>query len=305
MRPDIIDSRYDVPASRREPQSLIRASHLTALPSQQPQELHLTQATSKAADPPYARHRATLVTVAQQYWILLKILLAEYRSTWFIHILGGLLIPVSFAFVIVSVGGVSNSQQAIYLLGGNMAMSIATGPAAFLITKMGWARQVKEFEYWIALPVSKLLLVLAIILVALLFALPGILGIYVFGSLLLRLPFSGTWSLILLIPLGVLPLTGVGALLGTIAPNGETSSVLSNVLILFVGVLSPVVLPLESLPVPLRILAQFMPTTYVADAFRAVLGGQKTDLTFDLIILALFSAILLTSTYFRLDWRNT
>jgi ABC-2 type transport system permease protein len=76
-------------------------------------------------------------------------------------------------------------------------------------------------------------------------------------------------------------------------------------MVVFVGVLSPVVLPLESLPVPLRILSQFIPTTYVADAFRAVLGGQGTHLALDLVILTLFSVIILTLTYFRLDWRNT
>jgi ABC-2 type transport system permease protein len=248
----------------------------------------------------------TIATTTQQYVILMRVLLAQYRLTWSIQVFGGFLIPMSFALVIVAVGGTGNRDAAIYLLGGNMALSIATGPAAFLITRTGWARQNKEFHYWIALPVAKLLLMLAIVMVALLFALPGLLGIYVLGSLLLGLPFQASaWAIIPLIPLGVLPLTGLGALLGIAAPNGEIANTLSNVMVVFVGVLSPVVLPLESLPVPLRILSQFIPTTYVADAFRAVLGGQGTHLALDLVILTLFSVIILTLTYFRLDWRNT
>jgi ABC-type multidrug transport system permease subunit len=64
-------------------------------------------------------------------------------------------------------------------------------------------------------------------------------------------------------------------------------------------------LPLDVLPVPFRVVALFMPTTYVADAFRAVLGEHTgTHLTLDLIVLAGFSAVFLTITYFRLDWRN-
>jgi ABC-2 type transport system permease protein len=186
-----------------------------------------------------------------------------------------------------------------------MALSIATGPAAFLVTRIGWARQSKEFHYWIALPVAKLLLILAIVSVSLVFALPGLLGTYVFGNLLLGLPFhASSWVLIPLIPLGVLPLAGLGALLGISARNGETANILSNLLIIFVGIFSPVMLPLDSLPAPLRIFSLFIPTTYVADAFRAVLGEHGTNLTFDLIILTLFSAVLLTITYFRLDWRN-
>lgn len=264
------------------------------------------QTTQKAANPPYARSHTTLTTVIQQYMILLRILLAEYRTTWFFHVFGGLLIPISFAFFIVALGAVGNSEKAVYLLGGEMALSIATGPASFLITRIGWTRQSKEFHYWVALPVAKLLLVLAIISVALLFALPGLLGIYVFGSLLLGLPFqASSWVLLPLIPLAVLPLAGLGALLGLFAKNGEVANIFSNLLIIVVSILSPVMLPFESLPVPLRITSLFMPTTYVADAFRAVLGGQGTNLTFDLILLTLFSTVLLTITYFRLDWRNT
>jgi ABC-2 type transport system permease protein len=265
------------------------------------------QTTRKTASPPYARTHSTLATLTQQYVILLRILLAQYRLTWFFHLFGGLLIPISLAFLIVAVGGAGSSEKAIYLLGGNMALSIATGPAAFLVTRIGWARQNKEFHYWVALPVAKLLLVLAIVSVALLFAMPGLIGIYVLGSLLLGLPFeASSWVLIPLIPLGVLPLTGLGALLGIVAPNGEIANILSNVMIVFVAILSPVMLPLESLPVPLRILAQFMPTTYVADAFRAVLGGyQGTNIALDLILLALFSAVIMIITYFCLDWRST
>jgi ABC-2 type transport system permease protein len=264
------------------------------------------QATNQTVYPPYPRHRSTLATLIRQYWILLRVLLSEYRTSWFLQIFGGLLIPISFAFLIFSIGGVTSPEKAIYLLGGNMALSIATGPATFLILKIGWAQRSKEFHYWIALPIPKLLLVLAIVSIAQLFALPGLLGVYLFGNLLFGLPSSGTaWALIPLIPLGVLPLAGVGALLGLSARRGETANILSNSLIIFVGVLSPVTLPLEALPVPLRIISQFMPTTYVADAFRAVLGGQGTNLALDLVLLTLFSAVLLTTTYFRLDWRNT
>lgn len=301
-RPGLIDGRYDEPSPQTEAISRISVSQVGWLPTLLTQE---SQTTRVMANPPYARHRPTPVALIRQYVILLRFLLAEYRSTWFIHLIGGLLIPISLAFVIVAVGGVTNRDSAIYLFGGNLAMSIATGPAGFLIGKIGWARQSKEFDCWIALPISKLLLIFALISVALIFALPGILCIYVFGSLLIGLPFSGTWALIPLIPLGALPLAGLGALLGILVPNGETAGVVANILILFIGVLSPVMLPLESLPVPLRIVAQFMPTTYVADAFRAVLGGPGTYLTLDLIILVVFSAVLLTITYFRMDWRST
>jgi hypothetical protein len=54
-----------------------------------------------------------LVTLTRQYLILLGVLLAEYRSTWFIHVLNGLLVPISFTFFVVAVGGVTKSTTQI------------------------------------------------------------------------------------------------------------------------------------------------------------------------------------------------
>jgi hypothetical protein len=58
-------------------------------------------------------------------------------------------------------------------LGGNLTTSIAFGPTSFFILKVGWAKQVREFDYWVALPLPKLTLLFAIVSVAFVFALPG------------------------------------------------------------------------------------------------------------------------------------
>src|ERR1700733_928094 len=96
----------------------------------------------------------------------------------------GLLLPAGIIFFLKSVDVVSSPAQAIFLLGGNMATSIAFGPTNFLISKIGWAKQIQEFDYWVALPMAKFTLVFAITTVALMFALPGLIGIYVIGCLL-------------------------------------------------------------------------------------------------------------------------
>jgi ABC-2 type transport system permease protein len=260
----------------------------------------------KTAAPPYIPARASSLRILRQYLVLLLVLLAEYRTTWFYQVFTGLLVPIGFAFFIKSVGGAMNAQHATFLIGGNMAASIAFGPTSFLISKIGWARQTGEFNYWIALPMPKLILVFAIISVALVFALPGLIGVYILGSLMLGLPLTGAWALIPLLPLGVLPLAGLGTLLGTYAPDGQTANIFGNVLIIFIGFLSPMMLPPESLPVPLRIIANFVPTTYVADSFRMVISGNTgKNLIIDVVVLILFSIVLLTLSYKRLDWRAT
>lgn len=256
--------------------------------------------------PPYPIQRSFIRTTGWQYIVMFRIMLAEYRAIWFLQVFMGLLLPIGIIFFLQSVGLVKSPGQAIFLLGGNMATSIAFGPTNFLISKIGWAKQINEFDYWIALPLAKFTLVFAIITVSLLFALPGLLGIYVMGSLLFGLPLAAHHLLLLpLIPLCVLPMTALGTLIGCYTPNGQTANMVGNVVLVFVGFLSPMMIPANVLPLPLQIIARFVPTTYIADAFRAVLSNQMNlNFTFDIGILVFFSVFFLTLSYIFLDWRT-
>jgi ABC-2 type transport system permease protein len=241
----------------------------------------------------------------RQYIIVLRAQLSSYRGNWVFQIFISLIVPFALVFSAKSLIGTVHADRAVFLLGGNMAMSIAFGPTTFLISKLGWARQSREFDYWIALPVPKLIVVVAIISMALLFALPGLLGSYFFGSLLLGLPLTGAWALIFLIPLGVLPLAGVGAFLGAIAPNGQTAGLMSNVVLIVVGFLSPMFIPPEQLPRILRITSLFVPTTYVADAFRSVIGAHLGPrFILDIVILGLCSTVCLAFAHWKMEWRT-
>lgn len=185
-----------------------------------------------------------------------------------------------------------------------MATSIAYGPTTMLIGKIGWGKQNKEFHYWAALPIPKLTLILAIVSVYLLFAIPGLVTSYVIGCWLFTLPLSKGLALLLFVPLGALSLTGFGAILGVYAKDGETSNIYGNVLIGLVTFLSPTIIPLEAMPFPLRIVAMFIPTTYVADSFRSALEGNLgINLIYDGLILVGFSVAFLVLVYRKLDWR--
>ena len=260
----------------------------------------------RMASLPYPLQRKTFLGTIRPYVLIIRIMLAEYRRTWFMNIFMGFLIPFGFIFFLKSSVGTINHDRAIFLLGGNMATSIAFGPMSFLITKLGWAKQSQEFDYWIALPIPKLALVFAIVTVALLFALPGLVSIYIFGSVLFHLAFTNVLALVPLIPLSILPLAGLGALVGTYAPSGQLAGMFSNFLIIFIGFLSPMMILPEALPVPLRIISRFIPTTYVADAFRAVISGQLgMNFIVDIVILTIFAILFLSLAYTRVNWRST
>ncbi len=259
---------------------------------------------SESAVRPYTPTRYTMLKMIRQYCLLLHVFLADYRSSWFFHIVRSLLFPLSFAFIIIATSRTINRESAIFLLGGILTASLAFGPISVLIVKLGWSRQNREFEYWIMQPIPKLVLILAIVSVALLFALPGLLVTYCLGSLLLGLPLLGGLILLLLVPLVSAALSGLAAFLGSYAPNGRAATIIANIVTLVIGFLSPLFIPLEKFPLPVRILSRLLPLTYAADAFRFALSGQwGASLIINVCILLVytFSSILLVQI--KLDWR--
>src|SRR5579884_727367 len=116
--------------------------------------------TDHVAAPPYEPPSHTPLTGLQQYLILLRLSLREYRSQWFYYVFFGLAWPVSFLFFLSALGSTFSPERAIFTMGGNMATSIAFGPTFILIHKIGYGKEAHEFDYWATLPLPKLSFVL-------------------------------------------------------------------------------------------------------------------------------------------------
>lgn len=254
---------------------------------------------------PYQPRRRSLSLFLSHCLGLMRVMVTEYRTTWFLHVFFGFLMPLGMIFFLKYVGGEIDQNRAIFLVGGNITTSIAYGPTMILISKIAWGRHTRDFDYWAALPLPKLALVAAMVGVALLLATPGILGVYLLGSLMLGLPLGAGPALLVLVPLGALSLAGFGAFLGVFAKDGPTGNLFSNALIGVVTFLSPTMIPLEAMPAPLKLLAVIMPTTYSADAFRQALAGNfGRTLAYDVLVLLFFTAVFLTLVHRKLDWRS-
>ncbi len=261
--------------------------------------------TLSIARPPYAPQWRTPLMALRQYSILFRVALAEYRRSWFFHLIRSLLFPIAFLFLVKTARGAMNTEEAIFLLGGNLTTALAFGTITMLALKIGWGRQSHEFDYWAALPVMKLALLLALMSVGLFFALPGLIGTYFFGCAFLGLPWSSGLALLPLVPLGALSLAGLAAFLGSFAPNGQATTMMVNIVTVFIGFLSPMLVSLNVLPAPLRILNLIVPLTYIADAFRGALGGHtELNVMIDVLILLTFAFVFLFLVHHKLDWRR-
>ncbi len=262
---------------------------------------HVESVMAAAPFPPTAQ---TAITSIGHYLGLLRVMLAEYRTTWVIHVFFGGFMPLGMLFLFKFAWGDVTPERAVFLLGGNLTTSLVYGPTMMLINRIGWGRHNRDFDYWAALPVPKLALVLAMLSVSLIFALPGLAGIYLVGTWMLNLPVAGVPVLLAVIPVAALSVAGFGAFIGAWAKDGQTANVAANIFMGFVTFLSPTIIPLDQMPSLLRWLAVVFPTTYVADAFRTALSGNfGTGLAYDVLILAAYSLAFLVLVQRKLDWR--
>jgi ABC-2 type transport system permease protein len=112
-------------------------------------------------------------------------------------------------------------------------------------------------------------------------------------------------GLVPLIPLGALSLAGFAAFIGSYAPNGQAAIMIVNIMTIFIGFFAPMLIPFNVLPLPLRILNLLFPLTYIADTFRAALGGYTgVNVGIDVLILFAFCLVFLFLVHYKLDWRR-
>lgn len=253
---------------------------------------------------PYRPRRRTPAAWLHSFARLVRVMLSEYRAVWWIQVIFGLLMPLGMLFFLKAAGGEITRERAIYLLGGNLTTAAVYGPAMLIINKIGWGRHSREFDYWASLPLQKLTLVLAMVTVSLALSFPGLLTLWLLGSLMFDLPLAGGLMLVGLIPLAALSLVGAGAFLGSYARDGQTANIMANLLMAFVTFLSPTMIPMEALPLPARYLSAITPIPYVAEAFRAALAGNfGPELAYHVGIITLMALACLTLVHRKLDWR--
>lgn len=236
----------------------------------------------------------------------MPIVLAELRRVGAFYAFFSIVLPAGILFFVTTTGVSRDPGGLRYLAGGALAASLALGPAVMLCVRLGLANENDEFAYWASLPVPKISLVLAHSTGHLLFSLPGVVCLGLLAVASLEVAPLALVGALPLVPLAALAMVGIGALLGSRARNAITGNLISNLLIAVVLFLSPLMSRLDAYPGWLRPIAYLVPTTYVADAFRHVLGGDPTYLPFavDLAVLLALTTGLLALAHRLLDWRG-
>ncbi|QQE72808.1 ABC transporter permease [Brevibacillus composti] len=239
----------------------------------------------------------------QQFRLLLSLLITDYRSAAPFLVLIGLALPTGFLWILRSYVG--TGEEALWLLAGNIVMSVCFGSVSFAIQRTALMKVEGELDYYASLSVKKTAFIAATFVESIIFAIPALTSSLVLGYFLLDIPAQ---KLVMCIPLALLAassLTIVGSTIGSYAKTMAHFAVLSYLPYLLVIFFSPVLLPYEMLPFFMKVTSFLFPTGQAALVLSGVLH-QQYDTTFWILIgaLCLWLIIAISIALRKLDWRE-
>jgi ABC-type multidrug transport system permease subunit len=186
------------------------------------------------------------------------------------------------------------SRYIDFLLPGLVGMNIMGGGlfgVGFVLVDM---RVRKLFKRLLATPMRHSDFMLAILTSRLLFLMPEMAALLIFGKLLFGIPFNGSLiTLVIVILVGATAFAGIGLLLGCRADKTETISGYINATMLPMYLLSGIFFSSRRFPDAAQPFIQALPLTQLNDALRDVMleGKGLVDISWRIGILAAYAVV--------------
>ncbi|MFD6889361.1 ATP-binding cassette domain-containing protein [Streptomyces sp. NPDC059957] len=230
----------------------------------------------------------------------------EVRSTWPWTLMFGCLMPLAMVFGLSRIGTTpAGPESMLYIVSGAAVFALATEGIATLAQRIGHLKSQGQMLYYASLPINKASFVAALVCARLVLVAPGLLtpvlaAKYLFGADVVLSP-----ALLLVLPLSALALAALGMTIGSLIDDVELTVVVTNLLVFVLLLASPVLMPPESLPAPLRLAGMLLPPTYAAEGLRLSLAGDiGPALLIDLLVLTVMAAAGLAAAARWLRWRT-
>ena len=210
-------------------------------------------------------------------------------------------IVIGFGFVIPDI----TPDTALFLASGAPTILLLTIGLVIVPQGVSRARASGALDYQRALPVSRPLLLLVDLVVWTLIALPGVAIGLVVAWLRYDVTFSFDWPLLILASVLVTTMaTALGYAIAVTFP-AMLAQLLSQVLVFFVLLFSPITFPASQLPGWFTAVHSVLPIQPAADLMRAGIASEAFPArSGDLLILSLWTVLGLVVTYLALARRK-
>lgn len=221
-----------------------------------------------------------------KFWIDLKYLwleqMLEVRANWYLYLLFSVLLPILVVFGFTRIGsGLTDQTSLLYIISGAITFSMASDAIYGTAVRIGTMRTDSSLVYYATLPIHHSAFILAVMLSRLVITLPGMVTPIVVGVGFYGLILQPHLILLLVLPLIAVCFATLGLVIGAFIHDMALMQMIVNALLFTLVMLAPVFIPIESLPLPLRLLSYLLPMTHAAAALRA---GLMTDFDWSLAL---------------------
>lgn len=247
---------------------------------------------------------SSLVRYFRELYILIRIEFANVRDSWVWSVLMASMFPLTtlmfFHFFTVDPSPATVAR----LVTGNMVFPIILMGINALAQELSWAKHQGHFVFYASLPIHKVNFVIAKLTNGFLMTLPSVIIMAVIGQVVFGITFHYTLWILPVLVLAVGSCVGFGTLIGFLSPNHQLTNIISQVFMMVLTFLTPVMIDIHQLPKVLQVLSYVFPTTYAADAFRRLFTtGMTPQTAVDAGVLLGYSILSLLVILWKMDWR--
>ncbi len=177
---------------------------------------------------------------------------------------------IGFGYIIPNI----TSQSAMYLITGAPVLILLMVGLVLVPDVVSMARKEGTFEYLWSLPVPRSCFIAADATVWTVITLPGVLLALIVGSWHYHLSLHVSPMVVPTFLLVTLTGIFIGYALAHSVPKPEITMVISQILVFFILIFSPIYYPIEQLPNWLASIHRVLPFKYMADLMRGYLTGK-------------------------------
>ncbi|WP_157721863.1 ABC transporter permease [Tumebacillus avium] len=230
--------------------------------------------------------------------------LLELRQNWIWVVLLASMFPLTTLMFMKFLNPNPTPAYIVQAIAGNMIFGVIVTGVNMMSQNISWQKEQGHFTYYLSLPVHKLSFITAVLFRGLLNTVPSLVVMALIGKLAFEVEFHYSWWLLLLFFLATYVCSAFGTVIGFWSKNQQLTNMLSQVLMMFLSFLSPVMVTMEQLPGALQGVAYVFPTTYIAEAARALLlTGYSSAVGWQLLILTGYALVFTVLIIKKADWR--
>lgn len=239
-----------------------------------------------------------------EIWLLFRIQFSEIRESWIWVIGMASMFPFTTLLFLKFYTVDPTPETMIRIIAGNMVFAIIVMGISGLSQDISWQKHQGHFVFYASLPISKLNFVIAVFIRGFLTSFPSVIILAVIGQLVYGIHFHYSLGMVPVLLLAVFSCAGIGTAVGFVSPNHQFTNMLSQVLLMVISFLSPVMVTMDMLPKFLQWSAYLFPTTYVAQAFRELfLNGWSEDVTENVLMLMGYMIVSFIVILKTVQWR--